>query len=72
MNTKILKQSPYDTFVADIYINFEEKTCNLIELNCTHSHSGCGSSLFNWVIDSEILHGLKQSELRYISLTSYG
>ena len=72
LDAKILKQSPYDTFIADVYIDFDKKICNLIEINCTGSHSGAGSSLFNWLHDTEILSGLNPPELRYISLTSYG
>ena len=67
LNADLLRFSPYDTFVADVYIDFDTKICHLIEFNCFGDHSGAGSSLFNWRTDRDILYGLTQPELRFLS-----
>ena len=67
LNADLLRFSPYDTFVADVYIDFETKKCHLIEFNCFGDHSGAGSSLFNWHTDRNILYGLSQPEIRFLS-----
>jgi uncharacterized protein len=69
----IYQDSPYETFVADVYVDFEEKVCKLIELNCHGDHSGAGSSLFNWISDRDLLYGkspYKLPEMRYLSVIS--
>ena len=73
INCSIYTDSPYETFVADVYIDFEEKVCKLIELNCHGDHSGAGSSLFNWITDRDLLYGkspYKLPEMRYLSVIS--
>jgi hypothetical protein len=60
VGTNIYEKSPYDTFVADVYVDFEKKTCNLIEFNCFGDHSGAGASLFNWENDHDLLYGVAQ------------
>ena len=67
LNADLLRFSPYNTFVADVYIDFETKKCHLIEFNCFGDHSGAGSSLFNWHTDRNILYGLSHPELRFLS-----
>ena len=69
-NIKFIGKIPYNTFVADVYIN--HKSCNLIELNPFGAHCGAGSSLFNWIDDYDQLHGkCNNSELRYLSIIKY-
>lgn len=71
----IYEDSPYETFVADVYVDFEEKVCKLIELNCHGDHSGAGLSLFNWISDRDLLYGkspYKLPEMRYLSVISQG
>jgi uncharacterized protein len=73
LGSEIYKDSPYETFVADVYVDFEEKECRLIELNCFGDYSGAGSSLFNWRTDRDLLYGkssYKLPEFRYLSVIS--
>lgn len=73
IHNRIYKESPYETFVADVYVDLDKKICNLIELNCFGDHSGAGSSLFNWETDHDIMYGLVDElpEFRYLSVISY-
>ncbi len=73
LTSTLFQDSPYDSFVADVYVDLEKKTSNLIEINCFGDHSGAGSSLFNWENDHDLLYGIgeKEPELRYISMFSY-
>ena len=70
-NIKFIGYVQYHTFVADVYIDMETKTCNLIELNAFGAHCGAGSSLFNWITNYDVLHGMSQPELRYLSIINY-
>ena len=72
-NITFIGKVPYDTFVADVYINVETSTCHLIELNPFGAHSGAGASFFNWIDDFEVLYGRNtaQAELRYLSAINY-
>jgi hypothetical protein len=72
-NISFLDKCPYTTYVGDVYIDIETKTCNLIELNPFGAHSGAGAALFNWIIDYDLLHGLTdtQPEFRYLSVINY-
>lgn len=70
-NIQFIGYVQYHTFVADVYIDMETKTCNLIELNAFGAHCGAGSSLFNWITDYDVLHGISQPELRYLSIINY-
>jgi len=48
-------QFPYNIFVADIWIDFNNKIANIIEYNPW----GCsGSALFHYVDDYDLLHGI--------------
>jgi hypothetical protein len=75
---------PYHTFVADVFIDVDTKICHLIELNPFGPASGAGASLFNWITDYDVLHGLPTieavayeeeedgyAELRYLSAINY-
>lgn len=68
-NISFLDKMPYKNYVADIYCI--DNVFKLIELNPFGAHSGAGSSLFNWITDNDILNGIKQSELRYLSIINY-
>jgi hypothetical protein len=70
-NITFLNDVPYTTFVGDVYIDLESKTCKLIELNPFGAHSGAGASLFNWIDDYDILHGRSQPEFRYLSIIAF-
>jgi hypothetical protein len=77
-NIKFINNAPYNTFVADVHINVETKTCHLIELNPFGAHSGAGASFFNWCDDYDLLHGLHGikeedgvAQLRYLSAINY-
>ncbi len=76
MNIGFIGYIPYTTFVADVYIDVNTKTCHLIELNPFGAASGAGSSLFNWEKDYDLLYGInhdknKEIELRYLSIIEY-
>ena len=65
-------KAPYNTFVADVYIDFNTNICYLIELNPFGAHCGAGSSLFNWEKDYDQLYGnTDHIELRYLSIINY-
>jgi len=70
-NIEFIGKVPYHTFVADVYIDVPTATCHLIELNPFGPHSGAGASFFNWIDDYDILYGLAQPELRYLSAINY-
>jgi hypothetical protein len=63
--------SVYRTFIADVYIDIENRKCQLIEFNPFGAHCGAGSGLFNWITDFDILYGLGPPELRYLSIINY-
>ena len=72
LKSSLYQDSPYDSFVADVYVDMDKQTCNLIEINCFGDHSGAGSSLFNWEEDHDLLYGKYQEpELRFLSVFSY-
>jgi hypothetical protein len=71
-NIPFLNSFEYKTFVADVYVDVETKTCHLIEINPFGAHCGAGSSLFNWEKDYDMLHGLCDVvEFRYLSSINY-
>ncbi len=71
-NIKFIDTCPYETFVADVYIDVNTEICHLIELNPFGAHSGAGASFFNWIDDFDQLHGLtNRIELRYLSIINY-
>jgi D123 len=72
-NIPFIDSVPYNTFVADVYINVGTKECHLIELNPFGAQSGAGASFFNWHTDYDILYGKtdKDPELRYLSAISF-
>jgi len=66
--------NPYHTFIADVYVDVENRVVKLIELNPFGAHCGAGSSLFNWIKDYDLLHGSSltgEAELRYLSAINY-
>jgi hypothetical protein len=69
--TTLPRESPYATFVADVWIDFAARECHLIELNVFGAHSGAGSSLFNWIDDWDVLHGTAPAELRYRAVIDF-
>lgn len=72
LNISFIKNCMYKSFVADIFINIEEKKAHLIEFNVFGPASGAGSSLFNWIDDYDQLHNNQNViELRYLSLIAF-
>lgn len=55
----------YNSYVADVYIDMDNLSLHLIECNPYGSFSSSGSSLFEWIEDSEVLEGERTAELRY-------
>lgn len=71
-NIEFIGKVPYHTFVGDVFIDIENKTCHLIECNPFGAHCGAGSSLFNWEKDYDLLHSTDHiPELRYQSIINY-
>jgi hypothetical protein len=73
-NIAFIGKVPYQTFVADVYIDVETSICHLIELNPFGAHCGAGASFFNWIDDYNLLYGLEpqpQPQLRYLSTINY-
>lgn len=68
--SNLYKESPYNTFVADIFIDFDKKTCNLIKFKCFGAFTGTRSVLFDWDEDYDLIHGIGDNlpEFRYIGL----
>jgi hypothetical protein len=66
----------YSYCVVDFWVDFETGTFHLIEYNCFGDHSGAGSSLFNWVVDHDLLYGKSNGkrtevgdcEIRFLSI----
>ncbi|KAK0128501.1 hypothetical protein ONS95_000473 [Cadophora gregata] len=48
-------------FTFDVLFDEESRSCPLIELNSFGARSGCGSCLFHWLRDRDVLYG-KQHE----------
>lgn len=72
LNIPFINYSPYDSFVADVYVDVNTRKCHLIEFNPFGPASGAGASLFNWREDYDQLHSNKNvTELRYLSAISY-
>jgi hypothetical protein len=73
LNIDFLNAFRYKDFILDVYIDVKTKKCHLIEVNPFGAHCGAGSSLFNWITDYDILHGLCGNviELRYLSSINY-
>ena len=63
-----IKYLPYKSFVADIWIDFDDSKAYLIECNPFGIHSASGSALFNWKRDCDILYGIdtKSPQFRYL------
>lgn len=64
-------RAPYHSFVADVWVSFEDSKCHLIEYNPFGAHCGAGSALFEWQADYEILYGMQEPEFRFLSLTMH-
>ena len=66
-----------ETMTADVYVDFNNSTCHLIEANPFGAHCGAGSALFNWVEDDTYLTRtitpttMLMPLLRYQSLSRY-
>ncbi|KAF7558561.1 hypothetical protein G7046_g5593 [Stylonectria norvegica] len=45
-------------FSFDVCYNEEEKRAELVELNAFGARSGCGSCLFHWIEDFDLLYGI--------------
>lgn len=54
---------PYDSFVADVWVNFEEEKAYLIECNPFGIFSASGSALFSWEKNYNILYGKTKPQL---------
>lgn len=48
-------------FTFDVMFREKASTCALIELNSFGSRSGCGSCLFHWLRDEDILYGKRRN-----------
>ena len=70
-NIEFINYVPYDSFVADVYIDTTTNKCHLIELNPFGAHCGAGASFFNWIDDYNILHGIEPPEMRYLSVINF-
>ena len=73
-NIDFIDNFEHKTFIADVYIDIDEKMCHLIELNPFGAHCGAGSELFNWITDYNVLHGIgdtNKPELRYLSIINF-
>ncbi len=57
----------YDSFVADIWIDFENSDAYLIECNPWGIFSSSGSALFDWKDHYDVLYGLIKLNLDRIS-----
>ena len=70
---KFVDMIEYQNFIVDVYVDSDTKMCHLIEINPFGAHCGAGSSLFNWITDYDILHGMtdKKPQLRYLSAINY-
>lgn len=55
LDALILRQG----FTFDVMWNAEEDRCLLIELNSFGTRSGCGTCLFHWLRDGDVLYGKK-------------
>jgi hypothetical protein len=49
-------------FTFDVMWDEEEERCQLIELNSFGARSGCGSCLFHWLRDWDVLYGKKWAQ----------
>lgn len=69
-NASFLKPglAPYHSFVADVWVSFDDEKCHLIEYNPFGAHCGAGSALFEWQRDHEILYGKQEAQFRFTSL----
>ena len=74
IESNIVENLPYDTFILDTYIHINQDKdgyCKIIEINPFGAHCGAGSSLFQWDKDFEVLHGNSDKvELRYLSIVN--
>ena len=51
---------PCKSFVADIWIDFENEKAYLLECNPVGVHSASGSALLHWVRDLDVLYARKK------------
>lgn len=66
---EFISQLPYNSFVADVWVDRKMQCVNLIECNPFGAHSASGSALFNWDKDFDQLHGKTNFvEFRFTSL----
>ena len=71
-NIEFLNVFEYSSFIAEVYIDMDTKICHLIEVNAFGAYCGAGSSLFNWIDDYDLLHGIKGvPQLRYQSIINF-
>ena len=71
-NMAFIGKIPYHTFIGDVYIDIDTKTCHLIECNPFGAYSGAGSGLFEWEKDYDLLYGINNKpEFRYLSIINY-
>lgn len=68
---KFLDVVPYNDFVADVWMNFETRECNLIECNPFGAYSSSGAGLYNWEKDYELMNNCIKPEFRYQSVSKY-
>lgn len=62
MDALLLRQG----FTFDVMWDEEERRCQLIELNSFGTRSGCGTCLFHWLRDGDILYGRKSGNGKQI------
>lgn len=51
-------------FSFDLFYDEDTEKCSLVELNTFGVRSACGSCLFQWVDDREVLYGGEEAEFR--------
>ncbi len=57
---------PYESYVADVWVDCDQNRAVLIECNPFGAHSSSGSALFDWIKDNDVLHGKRPPEFRYV------
>eukprot|EP01084_Bolivina_argentea_P259923 438787_1 len=56
----------YDSYVADVWIDFENCNAYLIECNPWGIFGSSGSSLFDWKDHYDVLYGVDKAQFRYV------
>ena len=57
---------PFTSFVADVWVDFENGQAYFLECNPFGIWAASGSSLFHWVHDYDVLYGRKGKQFRYV------